>query len=344
MSKEQKELLVSGYGPANGEPSIVMYGMSDNLTEGKTIWKEYKKEPSYLCTWKDMCFAVREEKESGSILCFQRMGEGYVLRHELQLQGGELCHLLYAPETDVLYCSFYGTGHVAAVKVEDYHFTEVLNFIKLPANPESGISRAHCCEKEPDGSLLLFAGISQDKVFVFETQSGRITSDVPAAEICLEKNAGPRHLKFHPILNYLYVITEYSNEIYAYLYKKEDGRPSFTLIQTVSILPEYFQGESFGSSLAITSDGRFLYAANRGADTIAVFDINPGGILSKKQDISCKGECPRHIALTKDDRCLIIANQKSDKVVLYSADDMTGKLGEVIKRMDFSSPSYVEEV
>lgn len=344
MSRKQKEVLVSGYGPVNGEPSIRMYELSENNTVDKTIWKEYAKEPSYLCTWKDMCFAVREESESGSILCYQRIGENYVLRHELELKGGDLCHLLYEPGCGVLYCSFYGTGHVAAVKVEDYHFTGILNFIKLPVNTENGLTRAHCCEKEPQGTLLLSAGISQDRIFVFETDKGEIVSDVPAGEILLNKGAGPRHLKFHPILNYLYVITEYSNEIYVYLFEKKENKPVFTRIQIISTLPDWFGGTSYGSSLTISKDGRFLYAANRGADTIAVFDINPGGLLSKKQDISCKGEYPRHIALSKDDKCLMIANQKSNQVVLYTVDEMTGKLQEVVQRIDFNNPSYVEEV
>lgn len=344
MSSKQKEILVSGYGPVKGEPSVTLYELSGNHTVDKSIWKEYAKEPSYLCTWKDMCFGIREEKDSGSILCYQRIGDAYVLRNELELQGGELCHILYEPSCRILYCSFYGTGHVAAVKVEDYHFTEVLNFFKLPANPESGLARAHCCEKEPQGSMLLFAGIAQDKVFVFDTENGKITSDIPVSSIELDKGAGPRHLKFHPILNYLYVITEYSNEIYVYLLEKNDGKPLFTCIQVISTLPEQFKGVSYGSSLDISGDGRFLYAANRGADTIGVFDINPNGTLSKKQDISCKGEFPRHIALTKEGRCLMIANQKSNQVVLYSVDEMTGKLQEVIQKLDFNNPSFVEEV
>ena len=344
MSKKQKELLVSGYGPVNGEPSVKLCKVSEDNKVESTIWREHIKEPSYLCAWKDMCFGIREEKESGSILCFQRIGETYVLRHELELQGGDLCHILYEPAESVLYCSFYGTGHVAAVKVEDYHFTTVLNFFRLPANPESGIARAHCCEKEPEGSYVLFAGIAQDKIFVFQTEKGRILSEIPSAEICLDTGAGPRHLKFHPILNYLYVITEYSNEIYVYLFEKEEGKPHFTRIQVISTLPDMFKGVSYGSSLAISRDGRFLYAANRGADSIAVYDINPDGLLAKKQDISCKGEHPRHIALAKDDECLMIANQKSNQVVLYTVDEMTGKLKDVIQRLDFYNPSYVEEI
>lgn len=344
MSKKQKELLVSGYGPVGGEPSVKLWEMSDDYKVENTIWREHIKEPSYLCTWKDMCFGIREEKESGSVLCYQRIGETYVLRHELELQGGDLCHILYEPGESVLYCSFYGTGHVAAVKVEDYRFTTILNFFKLPANPESGIARAHCCEKEPQGSYVLFAGIAQDKVFVFQTEGGKILSELPAAEIDLNKDAGPRHLKFHPILNFLYVITEYSNEIYVYLFEKKEGEPLFTRIQVISTLPELFRGVSYGSGLAISKDGRFLYAANRGADSIAVFDINPDGLLTKKQDISCKGEHPRHIALTKDDKCLMIANQKSNQVVFYAVDEMTGRLKDVIQRMDFNNPSYVEEV
>lgn len=344
MAKKQREIMISGYGPVDREPSIALYKMSEDFTTEKILWKEYKKEPSFLCTWEDICFAVREEKDSGSILCYQRTGEEYRLRHELELEGGELCHLRYEPVTGVLYCSFYGTGHVTAVEVSNYHFTQVLNSFKLPANTDNGLTRAHCCELEPGGRVLLAAGISQDKVFVYETCEGRITTDNPIGEIALHKDAGPRHLKFHPLQSYLYVITEYSNEIYGYLYEKKDDKPFFTCIQIISTLPEGFTGESFGSGIAISSDGRFLYAANRGADTIAVFDIDTKGVLKKIQDISCRGNHPRHIALTEDDSCLMIANQRSNRVILYAVDDATGKLGEILEKIEFNNPSYVEEI
>ncbi|WP_033164939.1 beta-propeller fold lactonase family protein [Clostridium sp. KNHs205] len=343
MNQKARELLISGYGPVNGEASMGLYELSGDFTEDNRSFRAYKSNPSFACTWKDMLFTVREETDSGSILCYKRTEEGYSLQHELQLSGGDLCHLLYAPKESVLYCSFYSSGDIAAVKVQDYHFTEVLNHIKLPVNQETGLSRAHCCEKEPQGSRLLFAAIAQDKIFVYDTDEGRITAESPQTFVNLDKGAGPRHLKFHPVLNCLYVITEYSNEIYVYLYEEKDIVPLFTLLQKLSTLEEQFEGESFGSSLAISSDGRFLYAANRGADTIRVYDINPDGTLAVKQDASVKGEVPRHIALTKDDRYLMIANQKSDQIVIYGVEE-TGKLLNVVKRIDFPTPSYVEEI
>lgn len=344
MNQKAREIMITGYGPVKGEPSMGLYELSEDLTEDNRSFRAYKTNPSFACTFKDMCFTIREEIDSGSVLCYKRSDEGYILQHELQLPGGDLCHILYEPTESVLYCSFYSTGDIAAVKVENYRFTEVLNHIKLPANTETGLSRAHCCEKEPQGTKLLFSAIAQDKIFVYETKEGKILTEDPITYVSLDKGAGPRHLKFHPILNCLYVITEYSNEIYVYLYEEKDGIPFFTPIQKTSTLDETFSGDSFGSSLAISSDGRFLYAANRGADTIRVYDINPDGTLLAKQDLPIKGEVPRHIALTKDDRYLIIANQKSNQVVIYSVEDTTGKLLGVIKRIDFPSPSYVEEV
>jgi 6-phosphogluconolactonase len=344
MNQKASEILIAGYGPVNGEPSMGLYELSADFTEDNKSFRAYKTNPSFACTWKDMLFAVREEPGSGSVLCYKRSEEGYSLQHELQLSGGDLCHILYEPKDSVLYCSFYSTGDIAAIKVEDYHFTQVLNHFKLPVNQETGLSRAHCCEKEPQGSRLLFAAIAQDKIFVYDTKEGRITTETPQTFVSLDKGAGPRHLKFHPVLNCLYVITEYSNEIYVYLYEEKDAVPIFTLLQKISTLEEQFDGESFGSSLAISGDGRFLYAANRGADTIRVYDINTDGTLTAKQDVSVKGEVPRHIALTKDDRHLMIANQKSNQVVIYNVQEMTGKILNVVKRIDFPTPSYVEEI
>lgn len=342
---KNREIIVSGYGPGNNNrTSIALYKMTDTLEIDKEVWSNTVTAPSFLCTYKDMCFAIREEEQSGSVLCYKREEDEYILQDELRLDGGALCHIVYQPVNQTLYCSFYETGHIAAVKVEQYHFTKVLNFFQEQTDNMSEWNRVHCCTLEPDGDKVFFSNIALDRIYIYDSKDGALTPNPTCNYVQLEKGVGPRHIKFHPLQNYLYLITEYSNEIFTYLFEREDGQPKLTLLQRISTLPDIFKGTSYGSSIDISKDGHFLYAANRGADTIAVYDINPNGTLRKIQDISCGGNFPRHIALMKDDSCLMIANQKSDHIVLLRVDKNNGILSDVVSKIPFFQPTYVEEL
>lgn len=345
MKEKDRKIIVSGYGPEGTHgKTIGLFTLPAGMKFEKMLWSDSVDAPSYLCTYHDMCFGIREASKEASILCYEKTDTGYVLRDELKLEGGGLCHISYQPNFQVLYCSFYGTGHIAAVKVNDYHFGNIISFIKMKPGDDHGFTRAHCSVIEPAGTNVLVSNIALDRIYLFESFDGSLVQNPYDEYVQLPKGIGPRHLKFHPLLNFLYLITEYSNEIYVFRYEKTETSPKLTILQNISTLAEHFQKESYGSSLDITKDGRFLYAANRGANTIAVFDIGINGLLTKIQEISCGGNWPRHIALTKDDAGLMICNQLSDEVVLFRLDEKKGILIDITDRIVFDKPSYIEEL
>lgn len=345
MKEKNREIIISGYGSdVSNETTIGLFSLSDSLEVKNELWKDNVQAPSFLCTYHEMCFAIREANEDASILCYEKTDKGYVLRDERILKGRGLCHITYQPKSQVVFCSFYESGHIAAIKVKDYQFSNVLSFIEMKPNVDSESTRAHCSVFEPAGTGVLVSNIALDRIYIYESLDGALVPNPYCEYIQLPKGIGPRHLKFHPLLNYLYLITEYSNEIYVFLYEKTESCPKLTLLQRISTLSDNFKGESFGSSLDISKDGRFLYAANRGANTIAVYDIGTNGLLTKIQDVSCGGEWPRHIALTSNDYGLMVANQKSNEVVIFHVDENNGTLMDIADRKYFCHPSYVEEV
>jgi len=345
MKEKDREIIISGYGPdETKETSIGLFELTDTLKVAQELWSDRVKAPSFLCTYHEICFGIKEESKDASILCYERTDMGYILRDELRLNGGGLCHISYQPKSQVLYCSFYETGHIAAVKVKDYHFTGIISFIKMKPEEETGLTRAHCSALEPAGTGVLVSNIALDRIYIFESLDGALVPNPYCEFVQLPKGIGPRHLKFHPLLNFLYLITEYSNEIYVFLYEKSESCPKLTILQTISTLKEDFIEESFGSSLDISKDGRFLYAANRGANSITVYDIGTDGLLTRIQEVSCGGDWPRHIALTKDDYGLMVCNQYSNEVVIFSLDENKGILMDITDRKYFYKPAYAEEI
>lgn len=345
MANNNRNIIISGYGlEGSNQPSIALYDRTKQLKPIKELWKETLVAPSFICTHEDMLFTIREGDKDSSILCYQLRGNEYIRRDELLLEGGALCHIVYQPLTKTLYCSFYLTGHIATVRVEDYHFTKVLSFIQIKPDNQEELSRAHCCVLEPNGHRAFVTNIALDRIYIYESENGQLKTNETCEYIQLERGIGPRHLQFHPREKYLYLITEYSNEIHVFSYENEDNKPKLIGLQRISTLPEDFQGESYGSSVVLSTDGRFLYAANRGADTIAVYAIHLDGTLLKIQDASCMGHYPRHINLSKDGKQIMIANQNSNEIVIIGLNNENGKLDKVVSTMPFYKPSYVEEI
>ena len=100
-----------------------------------------------------------------------------------------------------------------------------------------------------------------------------------------------------------------------------------TPLQTISTLPSGFKGEDNSAEIEVDRSGRFLYASNRGSDTITVFAIDPvKGTLTKVQVEPTQGKIPRNFAIDPTGKYLVAANQNSDKMVVFDVDQNNGQL------------------
>ena len=190
----------------------------------------------------------------------------------------------------------------------------------------------HCILLDPTEKYALVVDFGLDRVFTyaFDHAVGTLTLH-DAAAIQTAPGAGPRHVTFHPNGRWLYVITELGCTLSTYDYNAERG--TFAHTQTVSTLPEGFTGINYPAQLQVAPSGRFLYASNRGHDSIAVYVIDPAnGQLSPIQFISTGGHWPRHFALDATGGWLLVGNRRSDTVAVFQVDTASGQLtlGEVI--------------
>jgi 6-phosphogluconolactonase len=164
-----------------------------------------------------------------------------------------------------------------------------------------------------------------DTIFIYklDTSAGRL---VPHAETKIEPGSGPRHFVFHPSeQRYAYVINELNGTVTAFIFDAEQG--SLQPIQTISTLPADFTAENNCADIHISPDGAFLYASNRGHDSIAVFRVHlEDGTLSFVEHVSTQGKTPRNFTLSPDGRFLFAANQDTNSIVSYSIDATTGCL------------------
>ena len=192
------------------------------------------------------------------------------------------------------------------------------------ANSGHDAPHAHFIHSDPSGRFVLHVDMGQDRIYSwrFDATAGTLS---PAAVpfTSLPPGAGPRHLAFHPDGRLVYALTEESSTLSAYGYNGSTG--ALTLLQTVSALPSGFVGTSYGSEVALSADGRFLYAANRLHDSIATFAIDAGGGLTLIGHTQTEGDYPRSFAIDPTGHFFYAMNQRSDAITIFKLDPETGK-------------------
>lgn len=324
-----KKLLISG------DTQIACYAVEDDGS-ARVLKAEPTLRATYSIPQKDGVLTVFEGKESSALLCFDRD----LKETDRKPTGGALCHIYYEERTKTLYGSCYGNGEVMAVSVAQGKFGALRTDAMMGAG-EPGTPRAHCSIPSPDGRFLLTAAIDQDRIYCSRIAADGSFSPNDAAPFCaLPQGSGPRHLKFHPNGRILYAVTEYSNELFVLEYAAESGE--MRLVQAVSTLVPDYDGKSFGSALLVTRDGRRLYAANRGADTIALFSAAADGTLTQTAQYPCGGHWPRHMEFTKDETMILAANERSGSVTLHKIAPETGALS-VLAQIPFDRPGFAAE-
>jgi len=306
--------------------------------------------PSFLAVHPrgDLLYAVNEVGElhgarSGGVSAFKidkKTGSLTLLNQQLSL-GGAPCYLTVDKAGSSVLVANYTGGSVAVLPIEtDGNLGEASSFVQ---HTGSSVNRerqqgphAHSINLDAGNKFALAADLGLDKVLVyrFDPGAGTLTAnDPPYAS--LAAGAGPRHLVFHPDGRFAYVVNELDLTVTAFAYDADAGE--LTEVQTISTLPDSVTarpnpsaGYPAGYSTAeiqVHPSGRFLYASNRGHDTIAVFTIDQEtGELTSVENEPTQGRTPRNFGIDPTGRYLLAANQNSDSIVVFSIDQDSGEL------------------
>ena len=140
----------------------------------------------------------------------------------------------------------------------------------------------------------------------------------------MREGAGPRHLVFHPKKNWIYTVNELDCTV-SQILKLNDG--NYSLENSYSTLPENFNEANTCADIHITNDGKYLYASNRGHNSIAIFKVDENnGSLNLIDNMTTKGEKPRNFAISPDENFLLVANQATENIVCFRRNQKTGLL------------------
>jgi 6-phosphogluconolactonase len=185
---------------------------------------------------------------------------------------------------------------------------------------------AHWFRTDPSNKFGLVADLGMDQVVVyrFDARTGKLTpNDPPFTKVA--GGMGPRHLAFHPNGKWMYCIAEIANEVMAFRWDGTHG--VLTQFQSVKTLADGFKDPNTAAEIAVRADGRFLYASNRGEDSIVVYAIDvTTGELSLKQRTPSRGKVPRYFTFDPTNQWLIVSNQEGGNLAVFSVDAKTGEL------------------
>ena len=181
----------------------------------------------------------------------------------------------------------------------------------------------HAVVFDQAGRFMATADLGVDKVQTLRLENGNLRL---VSEASMAPGAGPRHVVFHHDGRILYVINELNATITALEYDPNSGQLGRQL-QTVPTEPAGYSGPQSTAEIAVHPSGKFLYASNRGHNSIAAFRIDPAsGLLSPIGHTTSGIEFPRNFAIDPSGAWLYAANQKGDTIVQFRIDQATGRL------------------
>ncbi len=289
-----------------------------------------------------------EGQKSGGVTGFSVDQTSGRLKRLNQKSSGGMgpCHLSVANDGRHVLVANYGSGSVAVLSLDEQGFLgRITGFAQHEGSsidPKRQASpHAHSIQLDSANRYALAADLGLDRILVYkyDAVSGSLTpNQVPWADSV--PGSGPRHMAFRPDGRYLYVADELTSAISVFRYEPADG--TLQLSQTVSMLPEDFEETSYAAEILVHPSGRYVYASNRGHDSIAVFKADPEtGRLSPVQYASTRGAWPRNFGIDPTGRYLIAANQNSDNLVVFKIDADTGQLEFTGRELSVPSPVCV---
>lgn len=267
------------------------------------------------------------------------------LLNQLPALGEDPCYLSFDRTGKYLFVANYTSGNVVVFPIgADGKLGAATGNVRDEGNLGPNKERqdgphAHWVQVSTDNRFVFVADLGLDDILVYrlDSSNGTLTPNKPFFLRPLTAGAGPRHATFSPDGRYFYVLSEMDSTLTTFAYAPDHG--VFGYLGVLPMLPAGFKGRNDAAEIAIHPSGKFLYASNRGHDSIAVFRIDPvSGKLTAAGDFSVEGKEPRHFAIDPSGSYLLAEDQLSDKIVIFHVDEKTGSLTPTGDSVEVPSP------
>jgi 6-phosphogluconolactonase len=338
------------HGPAGSEGIYVARFDTLRGTLSEPVLAAAARNPSFLAFHPrlPMLYAVAEiataaGKPEGSVVAFDVDEQTGMLAAKggQSSGGGGPCHVAVDPAGRTVLAANYGGGSLICLGLAADGALEPVvtgtpgGFIQhasdLTGTPIIKEQRqkkphAHSVDVAPDGRHVFCCDLGLDEVLVYRLDAEQATL-APHGKATLAVGSGPRHFAMHPGGKFAWCVNELTLTVTGFASDAAAG--TLTEIQTLSTIPaEVTDRAGFScAEIAVHPTGRFLYASNRGHDSIAMYAVDETtGRLSLLGVEPTRAKTPRHFAIAPGGRHLLAAGQDSGTVTVFAIDPATGRL------------------
>ncbi|MFJ5831932.1 lactonase family protein [Streptomyces sp. NPDC093089] len=282
-------------------------------------------DPSFLALAGTVLHAV-SETEAGAVAAFDVSGAApRPLGEPVPVGGAAPTHLALA--AGHLLTANYTSGSVTALPLAEDGTARPAAAVlehegRGPVADRQRGPHAHQVLPDPSGRWVVSVDLGTDSVRIcaLDPGTGALTLH---GETALRPGTGPRHLAFHPAGTHAYVLNELEPTLTVCRWDAAEG--VLEPLGETAVVPEGTPGPSYPSEVVVAPDGRFLWAAVRGEDTLAVLALTPDGSRAELvATVPCGGHWPRDLALDPSGRRLYAANERSGDVTWFTLDPDTG--------------------
>jgi 6-phosphogluconolactonase len=298
--------------------------------------------PSYLAvsSSKKYLYAVNETSEyqgraSGSVSSFRIDPDtGALTQISRKISGGKHpCQAVLSPEDKYLVAANYTSGTISLFPLEAGgglgEAVQIIQFSGQGPHPERQEGpHAHSFMFDLEGKYGFACDLGTDRLMIYAYNPKASLPLTPAdLPICYFKpGAGPRQGIMHPAGDSGYFLNELDSTIDVLRY---DRRGGFEKIQSLRTLPQGLEIPNTGAALKISPEGQFLYASNRGHDSIAIFAGQPDRTLEWVGAVPSGGKTPRDFGLDPTGAFLLVCHQDSDNLTVFRRNPKTGLLKQI---------------
>lgn len=283
------------------------------------------RNPSFLCVNKKLkkIYAVNEMKEYngswGGGVTQIAYDETYHMKIENSYpsKGTDPCHIILSPDETFLSVANFASGSVTIFSLDKNGNIDKDGYLYQHEGSSIDPIRqkgphAHSSIFAPDQNRMYVPDLGIDRLIVYKYKDALLQCDTKAC-ISVPAGSGPRFGTFDQAGENFYLINEISSQVIHFAYV--DGNMEYK--EKVTTLPDGFKGNNICSDLHITPDGQWLYASNRGHDSIVCYHINQNGMLEFVSQTPCGGKTPRNFAIDLTGKWLLCGNQDSDRIAVF---------------------------
>lgn len=245
---------------------------------------------------------------------------------------GASAHIAVHPSGRFLLTAQYGGGSVALFPLDSEgkpgaaHLTEHEGGARVVAKRQDS-PHPHWCGFSPDGRFALVPDLGLDRIMIYRVDQNKPAIEPHGFAISLP-GSGPRHLRFSPDGRFIYLLEELSLTVTTFAWDAANGTAKrLSTVPTLSEETKAAEAMNAAAEILVHPNGKFVYASNRGNDTVTVFQADPEtSVLKPVQVQSVRGAFPRNINLAPGSGWLLAAGQDSNTVSVHKLDSMSGKL------------------